>query len=64
MAGINLTKEELVILIKATNWACTEYFQKEGDSETIIKVSDINKKLNDELADRQRMYRRRYKPKG
>lgn len=42
---VSLTKDEIMILIKATNWACEEYYKK-VDSENTIKVSDINIKLN------------------
>lgn len=42
---VSLTKDEIMILIKATNWACEEYYKK-VDPQTTIKVSDINIKLN------------------
>lgn len=43
---IELTREELMILIKATNWATQEYF-KQADPKNTIKVSELNTKLNE-----------------
>lgn len=43
---IKLTKEELLILIKATNWSTIEYYQK-NCPEDAIKVSELNSKLNE-----------------
>jgi hypothetical protein len=46
MIKIELTREELLILIRATNWASNEFFSKKMP-EVCIKVSELNTKLND-----------------
>lgn len=45
-----LTKQEIMLLINATNWACEEYYKK-ADPDTTIKVSDLNHKLNTVLGE-------------
>lgn len=42
---VRLTREELLILIKSTAWACEEFWQKSDPSNT-IRVSELNSKLN------------------